>query len=237
MSFTSFSTKKETLIGIGVVVAVIVTLIQAPQLISQEKASTNPYTSIRKNAGVWNDGQAAFWDIDAIDSFRLFGAPERAKGYAPEQPIKFSHVTHVQKNKMECQYCHWSVAKTAYAAIPEVETCVGCHKYIVGGSAANLPGATEEVKKEAEVSKAEVKKILQYFEKGQAIPWAKVHVMPDHVRFNHKRHVKAGVGCQECHGQIPAMAVVERVSTMKMGWCVDCHRQKGTSIDCTTCHK
>jgi hypothetical protein len=24
---------------------------------------------------------------------------------------------------------------------------------------------------------------------------------------------------------------------MKMGWCLDCHRQRGASIDCWTCHK
>ena len=69
------------------------------------------------------------------------------------------------------------------------------------------------------------------------IEWNKVHVMPDHVRFNHKRHVTAGVSCQECHGQIPEMEKVERVSSMKMGWCISCHRERGTSIDCWTCHK
>jgi hypothetical protein len=61
-------------------------------------------------------------------------------------------------------------------------------------------------------------------------------VFPDHAKFNHKRHVKAGVACQECHGQVPEMEVVERVSSMKMGWCIDCHRQRGTSIDCLVCH-
>jgi hypothetical protein len=82
--------------------------------------------------GVWNDGQAVFWDLDVIDHYRLFGAPERSRGYKPEQPIPFSHVTHVKENKMECQYCHWSVTKSPYAAIPEVETCMGCHRFIAG---------------------------------------------------------------------------------------------------------
>jgi len=201
------------------------------------KGGSNPYESIGARAGVWNGGQAAFWDLPFLDHFMIFGAKERARGYQPEQPIKFSHIRHVQNNKMECQYCHWTVAKSPYAAIPEVESCVGCHKYITGGSEGNAPGASDAVKKEAENNKAEVKKILDYYERGQQIPWVKVHVMPDHVKFNHKRHVKAGVGCQECHGQIPAMPVVQRVTSMKMGWCIDCHRTKGASIDCTTCHK
>ena len=202
-----------------------------------DQGDNSPYSSISKSAGVWNDGQAAFWDLPFVDHFKIFGAWERASGWAPEQPIKFSHVRHVQKNKMECQYCHWSVSKAAYAAIPEVETCVGCHKFIVGGSEANQAGADQATKKTSEESKTEIKKLLGYFERKEPIPWVKVHVMPDHVRFNHKRHVKAGVGCQECHGQIPTMPVVERVSSMKMGWCVGCHRERGTSIDCMTCHK
>ena len=224
-------------IGLVIVVGVFGLFLKVSVSHSDQPVPSSPYQDIESTAGVWNGGQAAFWDLDFIDYFRLFGSAERAKGYAPEQPIKFSHVRHVQKNKMECQYCHWSVAKAAYAAIPEVESCVGCHKYIAGGSEGNAAGASEEVKKLAEEQKGEVKKILQYYEKGEPIPWIKVHVMPDHVRFNHKRHVKAGVGCQECHGQIPTMPVVQRVTSMKMGWCVDCHRQKGTSIDCVTCHK
>ena len=122
---------------------------------------------------------------------------------------------------MECQYCHWSVTKSSYAAIPEVETCMGCHKYV--------GGRTEE-------QQAGINKIKEYWKKGEPIPWKKVHAMPNYLKFNHKRHVKAGVSCHSCHGQIPEMEVVERVSSMKMGWCIECHRDQGTSIDCATCH-
>lgn len=173
-------------------------------------------------AGVWNNGQAAFWDFDIFDYFRWFGSPERARGYKPEQPIKFSHVVHVQKNKMDCMYCHWNVAKSPYATIPEVETCMGCHNAIKG---AGKPEWS-----------AEIEKLTNYYNKGEVIPWNKVHVMPTYVRFNHKRHVKAGVACQECHGQVGEMPQVERVTSMKMGWCIDCHRARGASIDCYTCH-
>lgn len=192
-------------------------------LVSQVEAQTPPaeYKTAGVRAGVWNDGQAALWDLSFIDHFFLFGAFERARGYAPEQPIKFSHVTHVQKNKMECQFCHWTVTKSAYAAIPEVDTCYGCHQWVKGTE----PWQQEEIKKIETAKKA-----------AEPIAWQKVHVMPDHVKFNHKRHVKAGVTCQSCHGQVPEMETVERVSSMKMGWCVSCHRSQGTSIDCNTCH-
>lgn len=193
---------------------------ESPKAFSSDEEKS-PYDQISIHKGVWNDGQAALWDLNIIDHFHYFGPPERARGYRPEQPIAFSHVTHVQQVQLDCQYCHWSVNKSSYAAIPEVETCVGCHKWV--------GGQTEE-------QKQEIAKLNDYYARGAAIPWERVHVMPDYVRFNHKRHVKAGVGCQECHGQIPAMEVVERVSSMKMGWCLDCHREQGSSIDCYVCH-
>jgi hypothetical protein len=30
--------------------------------------------------------------------------------------------------------------------------------------------------------------------------------------------------------------VVRRVVPLRMGWCVDCHRQRGARTDCTMCH-
>ena len=194
------------------------------------------YSKVGAYKGVWYDGQAAFWDFNFLDHFRIFGADERAKGYQPKQPINFSHVIHVQQLKMECQFCHWNVAKASYAAIPEVETCMGCHKMVTLADGMDDKGQPKP-KAGRESGFYEIQKIKKYYEDKQPIPWSKVHVMPDHVRFNHKRHVKAGIGCQECHGQVPEMPVVHRVSSMKMGWCIDCHREKGTSIDCLVCHK
>lgn len=192
------------------------------QEIRAEGEPTSNYPAVGATTGVWNHGMAAPWDLPMLDHFLIFGPNSRVRGYAPTQPINFSHVRHVQINKMECQYCHWSVAKAAFAAIPEVESCYGCHKFILG--------TTDE-------QKAEIKKIGEAFNAGEPVSWIKVHVMPDHVKFNHKRHVRAGVSCQECHGQIPEMAKVTRVSSLKMGWCMDCHRARGASIDCWTCHK
>lgn len=192
-----------------------------PAAVGIPTESLADYPKAGVSAGVWNGGRAALWDLNILDHYKYFGPPERARGYAPTQPINFSHIVHVQKNKMECQYCHWNVTKSSYATIPDVNSCMGCHKFVQGSD---------------DASKAEIAKLKQFHENGDAIPWVKVHVMPDHVKFNHKRHVKAGVNCQSCHGQVPEMPVVERVTSMKMGWCIDCHRSKGASIDCTTCH-
>lgn len=179
------------------------------------------YPAVGKSTGVWNEGKAALWDLSLIDQYKITGATQRAEGHKPEQPINFSHIVHVQKNKMECQYCHWSVSDASYAALPDVETCMGCHNIVKGSDKA---------------AQDEIAKIEKHYNENKPIEWVKVHVMPDHYKFNHKRHIKGGVTCHECHGQIPEMAVVERTSAMKMGWCIDCHRTQGSSIDCATCH-
>ncbi len=214
---------------VGVALCVILFcayLVLQPEKLSAQQKVADPGGALGVRAGVYNNGQAALWDLHIIDHFRYFGPPERARGHRPEQPIAFSHVTHVGNNKMECQFCHWSVNKAAFAAIPEVSICMGCHAALIDPKKVTKPDLYEK----------EIAKLKDYFDKEEPVPWIKVHVMPDYVRFSHKRHVKGGVTCQECHGQVPEMEVVERVSSMKMGWCISCHRDRGTSIDCATCH-
>ena len=188
-----------------------------------EKLTGYPnYKSVGKFKGLFQDGKAAPWDLHIIDYFKLFGATPRARGYRPNQPIKFSHVVHVQKLKLDCGYCHWTATKSPYAAIPSVETCMTCHSQV------QQTGIEEW--------DVEIKKLLDYYQKGEQIPWVKVHVQPAYVKFNHETHIRGGVGCHECHGQVGEMPVVERASSMKMGWCIECHRQRGASIDCYSCH-
>jgi hypothetical protein len=143
--------------------------------------------------------------------------PQFNRGYKPEQPIKYSHRTHVEANGIECQYCHSAVHKSPFATIPAVEVCMACHNMV-------LPDSPE------------VKKIREHFEAKTPIEWEPVNNLPEHVQFNHARHVKAGVACHTCHGQVQKMEVVERVSSFKMGFCVSCHRAQGASIDCAVCH-
>lgn len=165
-------------------------------------------------AGLWREGKAVFSDIQLLD---IFIPAQYRRGYKPEQPVNYSHVIHVQKNQIECQYCHSGVNKSSYATVPSLEVCMGCH---------------QNVKTESE----EIKKLAEHWENQTPVEWEPVNNLPEHVRFNHQRHVKAGVGCHSCHGQIQEQDVVERVSSLKMGFCVSCHRDQGASIDCGTCH-
>ena len=58
------------------------------------------------------------------------------------------------------------------------------------------------------------------------IEWDRIHNLPDHVYFNHAQHVAVGqVECQQCHGKIEEMPVVQQYSTLSMGWCINCHRE------------
>jgi hypothetical protein len=164
-------------------------------------------------AGLWQDGQAVFSDIQLLDVF--WG--KYARGYQPTQPVNFSHQIHVEKNQMECQYCHSGVAKSPFATVPSLKLCMGCH---------------ENVKTES----PEIQKLKTAWDAGKPIEWEPVNNLPEHVNFTHERHVKAGVGCHNCHGQIQKMPVVEKLASFKMGFCITCHRENGASIDCGVCH-
>lgn len=165
-------------------------------------------------AGLWRNGQAVFSDIPILD---VLIKDKYARGHKPEQPVNYSHVIHVKQNGIECQYCHSGVAKSSYATMPPLELCMGCHNVVKTDS-------------------PEIKKLAEAWNNNQPIEWIPVHNLPEHANFNHQRHIKAGVGCQNCHGQVQNMDVVERVSTLKMGFCVSCHRDQGVSIDCGLCH-
>lgn len=145
----------------------------------------------------------------------------RQKGYAPEQPINFSHKIHAGIQGIDCQYCHDGARRSKHAVIPAVNTCMNCHKAVQG---------------ETETAQAEIGKIYaaagwdaasqSYTGEGKPVEWIRIHNLPDHVYFNHSQHVVAGgVECQTCHGPVQEMAKVEQFSPLSMGWCVNCHRQ------------
>jgi predicted CXXCH cytochrome family protein len=146
------------------------------------------------------------------------------KGQSLPQPIQFSHKIHAGDNQIPCLYCHIGADKGPVATVPAVRTCMGCHKMVAAG-------------------KPEIQKLKQYWDNQQPIPWAKVYDLSDHVRFTHKRHVRAGIACQRCHGPVQEMSAIRLQQTLNMGFCVGCHKQhlndKHTpaSLDCSTCHK
>ncbi len=151
---------------------------------------------------------------------------ERLFRTVPEQPIDFPHPAHVRVAGIDCVFCHSSVDSEPMASVPPVEQCMFCHQ-VVGK---DLPG---------------VQQVIEAWQAGETIQWARVHRLPDHVRFVHEAHINyftakdsvpASAVCTLCHGEVGTMVQVEQVEDLRMGFCVDCHRDNDAPTDCTTCH-
>jgi nitrate reductase gamma subunit len=131
-----------------------------------------------------------------------------SEGYAPVQPIAFSHRIHAGENHIPCLYCHFAAETSRHAGIPPSGVCMGCHGRL-------------------RVASAEVQKLKEAFAQRRPLRWVKIHSLPDFVFFNHSQHVRAGgLACRRCHGPIETMERVRQVSPLTMGWCLDCHRRE-----------
>ncbi len=152
----------------------------------------------------------------AIDGMYSVGVQQ---GYAPSQPIAYSHALHAGQLEIACQYCHTGVEIGKSANIPSANICMNCHMHVqnVGGKDGISP---------------EIQKIYDAVEQNKPIEWVRVHNLPDLAYFNHSQHVKVGgIECQTCHGPIQEMEVVSQHSSLTMGWCIDCHRQTEIAAD------
>jgi mono/diheme cytochrome c family protein len=133
------------------------------------------------------------------------------QGYAPKQPIAFSHKIHAGQYEIDCKYCHVGVMKGKSATIPSVNICMNCHNQIRSG---------------ATTGEGEIAKIVAAWDNKKPIEWVRIHNLPDLAYFNHAQHVNVGgQECQTCHGPIETMDVVRQHSLLTMGWCIDCHRK------------
>ena len=205
----------------------------------------------------------------------------RQEGYAPKQPIAFSHATHAGIQKIDCQYCHDGARRSKHSVIPATNTCMNCHSAINVGSkygTAELtkiyasigwdPASNKYIDGYEDMSNDQIKEVytkwigdnyksensidaeaplpdeavkivngewddikssLTNDQKTSVygpIEWIRVHNLPDHAYFNHAQHVTVGkIECQQCHGTVEEMDVLEQHSPLSMGWCVNCHRQ------------
>ncbi len=202
----------------------------------------------------------------------------RQQGYAPEQPVKFSHATHAGVQGIDCQYCHDGARRSKHASIPAANTCMNCHKAIEKGSTYGTqeltkifasigydPSTDKYVENYDQLSNEEIKAIYTKWigdsymkdneltsldRKGERtvseqwegiesaltndlkeniagpIEWTRIHMLPDHVYFNHSQHVNIGkLACQQCHGKVEEMDLMYQYAPLSMGWCINCHRE------------
>jgi cytochrome c7-like protein len=150
---------------------------------------------------------AAFWYWGTEKYWRV--------GYSPEQPIPFSHKLHAGDLGMDCRYCHSTVERSPFAAVPPTQTCMNCHARV----------------------KTDSPKLALLRERAaddKPVPWVRVHDLPDFVYFDHSAHVTSGVGCSSCHGRVDQMARVVQKAPLTMGWCLDCHRNAAPNLRAAT---
>lgn len=135
----------------------------------------------------------------------------RSQGYAPDQPIKFSHKVHAGEHGIDCMYCHHTAEHSKSAGIPSMDLCLNCHVLIREGTNSG---------------KFEIAKVIDAVENKKPVEWVRLHNLPDHVFFSHAIHVGvAKLDCNECHGPVEEMHLMRQHSDLSMGWCVDCHRK------------
>jgi formate-dependent nitrite reductase cytochrome c552 subunit len=132
-------------------------------------------------------------------------------GYAPVQPVPFSHALHAGQLGIDCRYCHSNVERSPHANIPTAQTCMNCHSQVK----ANSPLLAV---------------VRHSYETGEAVPWVWIHQTPDYAYFNHSIHVNRGISCVECHGKVNEMDTVTHMQPLSMGFCIECHRDPEAHI-------
>lgn len=169
-------------------------------------------------------------------SVRAFQAAPKAarypgdnQGYAPAQPIAFSHQLHAGTLEISCLYCHAGAERSRVAGLPPVQTCLNCHQFVKGHAGG---GASPQLQK--------------LYDAVKPVEWVKVHDLPAFVHFDHSAHVLEGVSCVTCHGQVKDMVRMTQAKTLSMGMCIQCHRAANTNgingrkvnatLDCSGCH-
>ncbi len=156
--------------------------------------------------------------------------PDRyVRWYEPEQPIPYSHKLHAGTLKIACAYCHSGVLKSRQAGIPAVATCMNCHTVTKTGSPS-------------------IQELTAIYNSGTPLNWRRIHTLPDHVYFDHRPHVSAGILCQTCHGEVENMDVVYQYMSLRMANCLGCHRDPKAALPagskivqgpehCNACHR
>jgi hypothetical protein len=137
--------------------------------------------------------------------WRTIIAPRPAIGAPVEQVVPFSHKHHAGDDGLDCRYCHTTVETSAFAGIPALSTCMTCHSQLFTDAPLLAP-------------------LRIAYAGGQTLRWQRVHDLPDFVYFDHSIHVSKGIGCSSCHGAVDEMPLTSRSASLRMQWCLECHR-------------
>ncbi|MBI4459112.1 MAG: cytochrome c3 family protein [Acidobacteria bacterium] len=142
--------------------------------------------------------------------------------FAPSgpQPIQYNHQKHLQAG-LECSTCHTLYENSAFAGLPQLDTCSTCHQ-------------------EALTQSREESKLLEMIQQEKPLDWEQINKVPDHVYFSHKTHaVDREIGCATCHGEMKERTTppTRPFIAWTMSNCINCHKQQNATVDCNGCHR
>jgi Cytochrome c7 and related cytochrome c/Class III cytochrome C family len=136
---------------------------------------------------------------------------------APEQPIPYSHKTHLALG-LQCQMCHTNPDPGNQMTFPATRTCMTCHANVAK-------------------DKPSIMKLADYNNSGQPVPWVRVYQITPGVTWTHRKHLQAGMQCTMCHGDVSKLdAMAQTTSVTAMGSCIGCHQAQKAPTSCVTCH-
>jgi hypothetical protein len=149
----------------------------------------------------------------------------------PSQPIAFNHSLHLsldlEGRPVQCVDCHAGAERAEHAGLPALRDCLRCHMRPQGG-ADGTPSEKEQ-------------SVRALAATGGPFRWTQVTRNPGHVYASHRAHVGiAGIECATCHGDVSrwtAPPTTPNQGLLDMGRCIDCHRARGASTECGTCHR
>ena len=136
----------------------------------------------------------------------------------PPQPLPYSHKVHAGDLKLQCKMCHVNPEPGEMMTFPALSACMNCHSSVKTDS-------------------PHIQKLAAAAKEDRQLLWARIYVIPDWVSFSHRTHLEKGNTCQECHGKVAEREALYRETDLSMAGCMNCHREKKASVDCTFCHE
>ena len=137
---------------------------------------------------------------------------------APIQPLPYSHKKHLALG-LDCKDCHTNPDPGKLMTFPDTVRCMQCHTVVAK-------------------DKPAIQKLASYAKSKQQVPWVRVYALLPGVTWSHRPHLRAGVTCETCHGQVREMEQMsEFTSVTAMAVCLNCHEANHAKTVCDTCHK
>lgn len=148
---------------------------------------------------------------------RLIGLLLLAVGAYGQQPIPYSHKTHLALG-LKCSSCHKNPDPGEIMEYPAESFCMGCHSTIKADS-------------------PYIQKLAAAARDKTPIAWVPVYRLPAFVYFSHRVHTQAKVACETCHGPVRERDVITKEVSNDMHFCMACHTASKARNDCDTCHE